>query len=321
MEKQSDCLETGPKPKRANRFFEIVLQVESVLLAGALAYHVYSGRGYQKPQEISPAPVQIEEKIVPATKTKAMVKVREKLNYNVPILMYHQITKKTKNRYCLPADEFKKQLDWINKNHYKAMTMKKMIDFYGFETEKDRDWDKVIMLTFDDLDRNFYENAYPLLKNYEMGAVGFVIVDWISEGNKPYKNELTWDQLNEMNEGGLVEFGSHTIGHGYLTRLSKKKMKYELEASKRKLDENLYLPVRSIAWPYGSANKRVRKFARKAGYAFFFGCDEFRKNKVKMDGNPPLRDEDLGRLEVKGTWDIKRFENAMHTYVKLLNRK
>jgi hypothetical protein len=65
-----------------------------------------------------------------------------------------------------------------------------------------------VVLTFDDGTRDFYDLAYPLLQKYQMKAVVFLIPDWMNKTGM-----LTWPQIREMHQSGLVDFQSHTQGH------------------------------------------------------------------------------------------------------------
>jgi peptidoglycan/xylan/chitin deacetylase (PgdA/CDA1 family) len=68
---------------------------------------------------------------------------------------------------------------------------------------------------------------------------------------------LTWDQVREMNCGGLVAFGSHTMSHVSLTRLPSSELEYELACSKAELEDRIGMPVPGFAHPYGT----VRDFS------------------------------------------------------------
>jgi peptidoglycan/xylan/chitin deacetylase (PgdA/CDA1 family) len=61
---------------------------------------------------------------------------------------------------------------------------------------------------------------------------------------------LTWDQVREMQRGGIC-FGSHTMTHPVVSRLSPDLLETELQESKRVLEEKLGTPVLDFAYPFG----------------------------------------------------------------------
>jgi len=93
--------------------------------------------------------------------------------------------------------------------------------------------EKCLMLTFDDGYQDFYHNAYPLLKQYGIKAVVFLIADRLVPDpdrsiSSPalsydeihtrafrgdFRGFLSLEQVLEMQESGLVEFGAHTKTH------------------------------------------------------------------------------------------------------------
>ena len=82
-----------------------------------------------------------------------------------------------------------------------------------------------LLLTFDDGFRDFYEAAFPVIQPTGVKPLVFVVPGLLGRSNQ-------WDmgtggrpdlmsavQLRELQSCGVV-FGSHTLSHPYLTRLS-----------------------------------------------------------------------------------------------------
>jgi peptidoglycan/xylan/chitin deacetylase (PgdA/CDA1 family) len=88
-------------------------------------------------------------------------------------------------------------------------------------------------LTFDVERPDFYSDVYPLLKKYGFKATVFVRTDYVENGCP------SWEQLREMRDSGLVEIGSHSVGHPVLTCLSLPEAKREILMSKAILEEKL----------------------------------------------------------------------------------
>ncbi len=126
---------------------------------------------------------------------------------------------------------------------------------------------KPVMLTFDDGYEDNYTNLFPLLKKYNVPAVIFLITDRVGT-----PGHMTWEQIKEMKDSGLAEFGSHTRSHRRLRSLSNEEIVKELRESKQILEEKLGSPVTALCYPFGAGgfDKRVRPQVFKAGYIFDF---------------------------------------------------
>lgn len=76
----------------------------------------------------------------------------------------------------------------------------------------------------------------------------------------------SWEQLREMRDSGLVEIGSHSVGHPALTCLSLPEAKREIVMSKTVLEEKLGSRVLTFSYPYGALSRGVEDLVRQAGY-------------------------------------------------------
>lgn len=182
----------------------------------------------------------------------------------VPILMYHHIRENPKpgdlvyDVLNVNSHQLDEQLNYFAAHNYHTVTLG---DLSGALNGKIRLPENPVILTFDDGYRNFYENAFPLLKKYKMKAIVFVITSVV--GSSPY---LTWDQIIEMDKSGLVEFGAHTIHHPNLPDISQEVEKEEIIGSKKDLENHLKKPVIWFAYPYGSYSNFIIKTVKDAGF-------------------------------------------------------
>jgi peptidoglycan/xylan/chitin deacetylase (PgdA/CDA1 family) len=76
---------------------------------------------------------------------------------------------------------------------------------------------------------------------------------------------LAWDDLRALRERG-IEIGSHTETHPWLTQLGDRALDAELRDSKRRVEDELGHPCRTLAYPYGDWDARVAGVARAVGY-------------------------------------------------------
>ena len=160
-----------------------------------------------------------EEKIVLAES-----KVAKSVNAVVPIFMYHFVREDTGD-YEYPEnmvrpESLRKQLQYLKENGYETI--------YKTDIGNLQNFTKPVWLTFDDGWEDFYQNAFPIFKEYNMKASYYVITNLV--GTAGYVKE---DQLKEMKESGLIDIQSHTVTHPRLASLSKEKITEELSNSKK----------------------------------------------------------------------------------------
>ena len=183
----------------------------------------------------------------------------------IPILVYHRIGIAPRNAgsvyksLTIEPEWFEKHLQYLKENNFETVKFSDVDEF--FETGRPLPiavGKKPIMINFDDGYKDFYENAFPILQKYNMAGTVFIIVK--SAGNGTYMN---WDQLKEISAAG-IEIGAHTMYHPALT--ASKKAKWEIEESKRELEERLGVSVTAFAYPSGKWNSYIEGLVKNAGY-------------------------------------------------------
>ena len=87
---------------------------------------------------------------------------------------------------------------------------------------------------------------------------------------------MSTQELRQLADGGLVEIGAHTGTHPLLSMLPESEQRFEIEVSKRYLEEVTEKPVVSFAYPYGGKNDYTHESVhcvRKAGFSL--ACSNF----------------------------------------------
>lgn len=127
-------------------------------------------------------------------------------------------------------------------------------------------------LTFDDGYESVHQNAFPILKKYNIPATVFINPAYVGQQNTWDVNigwlkfrHMTWNQIIELEKSGW-EIGSHGLSHRDLTRLDKSALKNELTLSKRLLERRLKKQISSVSYPFGNTNQMVCKESRDVGY-------------------------------------------------------
>ncbi len=220
----------------------------------------------------------------------------------VPILTYHYIgnnpnpADKARDNLLVPPDKFEEQMNYLSTNGYNTISFDTM--YAGLKGISPLP-PKPIILTFDDGYIDFYINAFPILRRYNLHAVSFIPTGLIGGGY--YMN---WSQIKEIDATGLVSFEAHSIHHPSLPGLSDAELNSELLESKKTLEAELGKPVNFMAYPYGSSDGRVQQAAKGAG---FLGSTGTWSGRVETEGNI----YNMPRTKVDGSWKIEQFASYL----------
>lgn len=180
--------------------------------------------------------------------------------YVIPILMYHSIDHNDKvTKLSVSPESFARQMEFLNKNHYNVLPLEKVISYIN---KKERPPRKTIAITFDDGFYNNYQYAYPVLKKYNIPATLFIIVNRV--GNPGF---LSWEEIKEMSDSGVITVGSHTRTHFWLLGSDERFLEDEVAGSKKILEERLGKKVDLFCYPMGAFDEKSKKAVEDAGYA------------------------------------------------------
>ncbi len=140
---------------------------------------------------------------------------------------------------------------------------------------------RTVAVSFDDGYRSVLEVALPIMERFGFVGTVFVPTDfpdagrpmawpgidqWLGTVHEQELWPLSWPQLRQLVESGW-EVGSHACSHPVLPELSDGQLERELTLSRQRLEHELGLPCRSLAFPFGTFDERVMDAARRAGYA------------------------------------------------------
>ena len=179
----------------------------------------------------------------------------------IPILMYHAVhvmdpSEASNANLIVDPDLFEAQIKALSKAGYYFLTPE---EAYKAFTENVLPAKKVVWLTFDDGNEDFYTIAYPILKKYKAKATNNVITGFVKKGNA---GNLTVKQMKEMMAHGM-SFQSHTVNHPDLSATDKATQKVELTDSIDFLENKLNTKVNTIAYPSGRYNQTTLDLAKK----------------------------------------------------------
>ncbi len=179
--------------------------------------------------------------------------------YIVPILMYHSIDHNDKaSGLSVSPENFARQMEFLRKNNYNVIPLEKTI---AYIRKKERPPQKTIAITFDDGFENNYKDAYPVLKKYGIPAAIFIIVNRVGA-----PGFLTWDEIKEMSDSGIITIGSHTRTHFWLLGSDPRFLADEVVNSKKILEDKLGKKVNIFCYPMGAFDAQSKKAVEDAGY-------------------------------------------------------
>ncbi|MBU1061108.1 MAG: polysaccharide deacetylase family protein [Candidatus Omnitrophica bacterium] len=183
--------------------------------------------------------------------------------------MYHKIDEDAMfSKLSVSPDSFERQMTFLKQYGYNVVRLHDLPGLMG----KGNSPYKTVAITFDDGYENNYKEAYPVLKKLGLPATIFIAPGLI--GMDGY---LTWGQVIEMSESGLISIGSHTMTHAYLPDSSEQKLGVEIFDSKRAIESHIRKDVTSFSYPVGAFNDYIRDKVMKAGYTIAVATNPGRK--------------------------------------------
>ncbi len=253
------------------------------------------------------------------------------------VLGYHEIAERGEAlvpTYAVTPTSFVRQMDWLRNHGYHFVGVGDVLAAREGRRPLPR---RAVLVTFDDGYQSVYDHAWPVLKMFRIPAVINVVGGWLEktgtvnfDGKElPRGRLLSWKELREMRESGLVEIGSHSFDlhrglagnpqgnlqpAGTTRRYLAAQARYEDEATYRKrieddLARNSALirrhtgkPPRVMAWPYGRYNESARDVAVRLGMPIGLTLDDG----ANLPDTPLWG---LRRILVEGgmtLWDLER---------------
>ena len=238
------------KPKRKK--MNLLLLVINLVLLGILAVFMLNRPNQSKNNQ--------QQSQTSQSKTAAKWKTYDE-PVQIPILMYHAVhvmdpSEASNANLIVAPDNFETQIKAMVDAGYYFLTPE---EAYKAFTENALPAKKVVWLTFDDGNEDFYTIAYPILKKYKAKATNNIITGFVKKGNA---GNLTVKQMKEMMAHGM-SYQSHTVNHPDLSATDKATQKVELTDSIDFLENKLNTKVNTIAYPSGRYNQTTLDLAKK----------------------------------------------------------
>ena len=250
------------------------------------------------------------------------------------VLCYHDVADVANdpNGMTISTNNLLQHFSWLRDKGYKAISIDDLLAANRKEKELP---EKAVLITFDDGYASFYNRVLPLLQAFEMPAVLALEGSWLDvpeDGTVQYGTEqvprkrfLSWKQLREIVDSGMVEIASHGYGLHYgelanpqgntqpalvTRRYDPEEHCYEtdedflarirkgLTANDELIERKLGVRPRVMVWPFGRFNQPALDIAREQGMPIAMTL-EYGKNQVEdlsrvnryiIDADEPLND-------------------------------
>ena len=171
---------------------------------------------------------------------------------SVPVWMYHEVGDDLwgiESLFVSPTS-LREQLQYLQDNGYEPI-------FFSDLTHLE-DYDKPVILTFDDGYLGTYTELFPLLKEFNMKATVFVVTASLGT-----EHDINNEQAKEMSDSGLVEIQSHTVNHEELAELGPERQEAELRQSQLDIAQVTGKIPYVLSYPNGSHNATTVELAKK----------------------------------------------------------
>lgn len=178
---------------------------------------------------------------------------------------------------------FERQMAFLKDRGYRTINTEDLADILNGNATAASN---TVMITFDDGWADNWHYAYPVLRKYALKAVFFVVTSWIHDGTAeigtfPYHKEckalvaegrlieaaMSWEQLREMEDSGLIDIQSHTHTH---KKLDEDGIYQDITTSKGLIEGRLSKKCEAVCWPWGIYNDKYISDALRAGYKLLF---------------------------------------------------
>lgn len=117
------------------------------------------------------------------------------------------------------------------------------------------------------------EKAIALLKGYPIDEIENTLLKlstmWHRDLQIPDRAFMSWEEIKEMAQSGLIHYGSHTVNHKILTTLKDQEVQDELVKSKERLIMERVVDPSFIpfCYPNGDYDERIAQMVKKQGYS------------------------------------------------------
>ncbi|RCW76969.1 endo-1,4-beta-xylanase [Saliterribacillus persicus] len=190
---------------------------------------------------------------------------------DIPVLLYHRVLENPTNEWTdTSIEKFEKTMQYLHDNGYNTLSAEEYVNIMeGTEAAPENP----ILLTFDDATPDFIDHILPILNQYNMKSVLFVVSDWIGDDYSMSLEQFK-SLLNEPNVSLENHSKTHDEDNVWNDSLTKAQADEEIAAANEFLKSHTNKDPLLMAYPYGTYNADAElaneengiKYAFKVGY-------------------------------------------------------
>lgn len=239
---------------------------------------------------------------------------QEKGHENFTVLCFHSVDNainKSFEKDSILVRKLTDQFQWLKQNGYTVVSMQDLVDARDGKKPLP---DRAVVLTFDDGYKSFYRLAFPLLKAFQYPAILAICGEWIDhpehvdeKGIPNGEKYMSWAQIKEVSDSGLVEIGSHSynLHQGILANPQgnkeplavtfvynkvsgkydsietvKHRIRADLEKSSKVIAQHTGKRPRVMVWPYGRFGDLDMEISREVGMPYNMRLTNIKQNNI-----------------------------------------
>ncbi|MEZ4374623.1 MAG: polysaccharide deacetylase family protein [Polyangiaceae bacterium] len=175
------------------------------------------------------------------------------------VLLYHGFDRGS-DPLSVSSYAFRQQMEWLKENRVEVVHLSQLVLFLRGKLLLP---ERVAVISMDDGMSSVYHRAWPILKRLKL-PFSLGITTGLVEDRQRFT--MSWDEVREMYDSGLVEIASHGHRHRGLANLPKKLIDEELTRSRELLEQRVGVSPSVYFYPLGSMDRRARDLVTEAGY-------------------------------------------------------
>jgi len=248
----------------------------------------------------------------------------------IPILMYHSVSDNAQTvahpyfQTTTTPNTFRRHMAFLHENGYTVLPLK---DAVGRLLHGQLFDGTSVVLTFDDGFKDFYTEAFPVLREYGYPCTVFLATAFVDDQRMKFKGRscLSWKEVRQLHSRG-VTFGAHTVNHPELVTLAPAELRAELELSRRKIESELGEHAESFAYPFAfpegetqfiaSLKKELQATGYLYGVTTKIGISSGNEDPLFLKRIPVGEGDDLELLKAK----LDGAYNWLHPFQRLLKK-
>jgi N-acetyl-anhydromuramyl-L-alanine amidase AmpD/peptidoglycan/xylan/chitin deacetylase (PgdA/CDA1 family) len=182
----------------------------------------------------------------------------------------------------MTTEWFLEQMEWLDENNFVTLSAE---EFVGYVNGTYSAPERSVVLSFDigtGEAENFKQVIIPSLEEHNFTGLFFVLINAITEDGS--NNTITWSELREWQEEGIISVQSHGVYHPDYQLLNFNQMLWDAKSSFEIISEKMGAPPLIFAYPFDSVPEDTALVMERAGYQI--ALNGFRQERSVLPEDP-----------------------------------